>query len=117
MTDNAAIFGITDRLGWFVARQQIFFSKTMVRDVVCDSANDRILVSPTRQLRQMLADLDALDIGCDRFEFTTHFDGRIRLEIKGVLMGWTAFKKNEDARPLGCIGCFRSVHTQVLGQR
>ena len=49
---------------------------------MCDAANDRVLVSPTRQLRHMLADLDALDIGRDRFEFTTHFDGRIRLEIK-----------------------------------
>ena len=115
VTDNAAIFGVTDRLGWLVSGQQIFFTKTMVRDVVCDSANDRILVSPTCQLRQMLADLDTLDIGRDGFEFTTHFDGRIRFEIKGVLMGWAAFKKNEDARPFGCIGCFRRMHTQVLG--
>ena len=84
---------------------------------MCDAANDRVLVSPTCQLRHMLADLDTLDIGLDRFEFTAHFDGRIRLEIKGVLMGWAAFKKNENTRPFGRIGCFRRMHTQVLGQR
>ncbi len=59
-------------------------------------ADDGELVHHLRQLRQMLANLETIDVGVDRLELATNLTRRVHLQIDHVLMRWTPWQEDHD---------------------
>ena len=65
----------------------------------------------------MFADLDAADIGGNRFEFAADFRGRVHLEIEDVLMRRSAREENHDDSLVRSADAGLRFGLQELGQR
>jgi len=70
----------------------------MVAVAADDGADDGILVGQLRQLRQMLADLDARDVGGDGLELTADLRRGVHLQVEHVLMARSARQEDHDDR-------------------
>src|SRR5690606_16629566 len=64
---------------------------------VADAAEDGVLVGTLSELRQVLADLDAGDVGIDRVELAAILARRVGLEVESIHVRRAAAKIDEDA--------------------
>jgi len=84
--------------------------------VVADGADDGELVEARRQLRHVLAELDAGDFRRDGGEVAADFGGGIGFGIEGLEMRGTAVHPNEDAAfGLGFDGVFARFRIGICG--
>src|ERR1051325_4351308 len=67
---------------------------------VVEAAEDRVLVGHLRQARQVLADVDAGDVGADRPKLAADLVGGAGLEIEGLQMARPAVGPEEDDREI-----------------
>src|SRR5262249_9159560 len=61
-------------------------------------ADDRVLARLTGQERQVLADLDAGDIGGDGLEVAADLGRRFRFQVEGPQLRWATAHEQQDAR-------------------
>ena len=61
-------------------------------------ADDRKFVHHSGELREKFTDLDAVDIGGNRFELSANFGGGIHLEVEHVLVRRAACQEDIDER-------------------
>ena len=64
-------------------------------------ADDGVLVCLLGGVRHVLANLDAGDIGRNRFEGPARFFGTVRLHVERIHLRWTATQPDEDDRAIG----------------
>jgi hypothetical protein len=72
----------------------------MLGAFVVQAAKDRVLVGHARQPREVLANIDAGDIGANRPKLAADFRGRARLEIEGFQVAGAAVGPEEDDREI-----------------
>ncbi len=70
----------------------------VARVAVRHRADERAAIHHLRELRQMLGDLDAGDIGRDRLELAAKLRRRVHLQVENVLMRRPARQENHDHR-------------------
>src|SRR5690606_20306761 len=80
----------------------------LIRTAV-ERADDRELVHHSREARQVLADLDPLDVRANGTELAADLERRVRLQVEDVLMRRTAREKAHD-------DAFRSKPPRLKGR-
>ena len=75
----------------------VMVASTVVRLVVMYGSNDRILVRNLGQLRQVLANTYARNIGFDGPKLASNLSGSFWFRIECFEMGRTAIHPNQDA--------------------
>ena len=85
-TDHRSVVDEPGRLKRIAAGEEALVSAAVIGELVGDRADDRVLVGLLRELRQVLADVDARHVGLDRFEGTAELGRCVRLHVKGILV-------------------------------
>ena len=89
----------------------------MAAVAVGQRADERAFVHHFRETRQVLADLDAGDVGGDGFELATDLARRVGLHVEHVLVRRAAWQEDHDRRLVRLARFLRRLSAQHIIQR